>query len=143
MREQGSSRTGLSRQIGAHECSRPHRRTSRTFGRSDLFCRVRAEVDHHKVRPIQMGEFLRKCFSRRLLAPSEGEITALTTAMRQIGIGTQGGAEALAISTTSGSQVHSMSRSPESRRRRDFSPSTLQQQCGHIDTCLTLNDGGG
>ena len=39
-----------------------------------------------------MGEF-----SRRLLAPSEGEIAALTTAMRQLGVGSQGGAGALAI----------------------------------------------
>ena len=35
--------------------------------------------------------------SRRLLALSEGEIAALTTSMRQIGVGTPGGAEALAI----------------------------------------------
>ena len=34
----------------------------------------------------------------RLVAPTEGEITALTTAMRQLGVGSQGGAEALAIS---------------------------------------------
>ena len=54
-------------------------------------------VDTKKVRPIQMGEFLRKCVSRRLLALSEGEIAALTTAMRQLGVGSQGGAEALAI----------------------------------------------
>ena len=33
----------------------------------------------------------------RLLALSEGEIAALTTSMRQIGVGTPGGAEALAI----------------------------------------------
>ena len=32
-----------------------------------------------------------------ILALSEGEIAALTTAMRQIGVGTRGGAEALAI----------------------------------------------
>ena len=44
-----------------------------------------------------MGEFLRKYVSRRLLALSEGEIAALTTSMRQIGVGTPGGAEALAI----------------------------------------------
>ena len=40
---------------------------------------------------------MRKYVSRRLLALSEGEIAALTTSMRQIGVGTQGGAEALAI----------------------------------------------
>ena len=39
-----------------------------------------------------MGEF-----SRRLLALGEGEIAALTTSMRQIGVCTPGGAEALAI----------------------------------------------
>ena len=32
------------------------------------------DVDPKKVRPIQMGEFLRKYVSRRLLALSEGEI---------------------------------------------------------------------
>ena len=35
--------------------------------------------------------------SRRLLALSEGEIASLSTSMRQIGVGTQGDAEALAI----------------------------------------------
>ena len=54
------------------------------------------EVDTQKVRPIQMEEFLRKYVSRRLLALSEGEIAALTTVMRQLGVGSQGGAEALA-----------------------------------------------
>ena len=44
-----------------------------------------------------MGEFLRKNVSRRLLALGEGEIVVLTTSMRQIGVGTPGGAEALAI----------------------------------------------
>ena len=34
------------------------------------------DVDPKKVRPIQMGEFLRKYVSRRLLALSEGEIAA-------------------------------------------------------------------
>ena len=53
-------------------------------------------VDPKKVRPIQMGEFLRKYVSRRLLALSEAEIAALTS-MRQIGVGTPGGADALAI----------------------------------------------
>ena len=55
------------------------------------------EVDPKKVRPIQTGEFLRKYVSRRLLALSEGEIAALTTSIRQIGVGTPGGAEALPI----------------------------------------------
>ena len=44
-------------------------------------------VDPRKVRPIRMGEFLRKYVSRRLLALSEGEIAALMTAMRQLGVG--------------------------------------------------------
>ena len=43
-----------------------------------------------------MREFLRKHLSRRLLALSEGEIAALTAAMRQLGVGSQGEAEALA-----------------------------------------------
>ena len=54
-------------------------------------------VDPKKVRPTQMGDFLRKYVSRRLLALSEVENAALTTAMRQLGVGSQGGAEALAI----------------------------------------------
>ena len=54
------------------------------------------QVDPKKVRPIQMGEFLWKYVSRKLLALSEGGIAALTTAMRQLGVGSQGGAEALA-----------------------------------------------
>ena len=40
---------------------------------------------------------MRNNVSRRLLALSEGETAALTTAMRQLGVGSQGGAEALAI----------------------------------------------
>ena len=55
------------------------------------------DVDPKKVRPIQMGEFLQKHVSQRLLALSEGEIAAFTTSMWQIGVGTPGGAEALAI----------------------------------------------
>ena len=55
------------------------------------------DVDPEKVKPIQMGEFLRKYVSRRFLALSEWEIAVLTTSMRQIGVGTPGGAEALAI----------------------------------------------
>ena len=50
-----------------------------------------------KVRPIQMGEFMRKYVSRRLLAVSDGDISSVMTAMRQIGVGSPGGAEALAI----------------------------------------------
>ena len=44
-----------------------------------------------------MEDFLRKHVLRRLLALSEGEVAALTTSMRQIGVGTPGGAEALSI----------------------------------------------
>ena len=44
-----------------------------------------------------MGGFFRTYVSRRLLSLSEGEIAALMTAMRQLGIGSQVGAEALAI----------------------------------------------
>ena len=40
---------------------------------------------------------LRKYVSRHLPALSEGEIASLTTAMRQLVVGSQGGAEALAI----------------------------------------------
>ena len=50
-------------------------------------------VDPQKVRPIQMVKYV----ARSLMALSEGEITALTTAMRQLGVGSQGGAEDLAI----------------------------------------------
>ena len=42
-------------------------------------------VDPKNLWPIQMGEFLRKYVSRRLLALSEGEIAALTTSMQQLG----------------------------------------------------------
>ena len=54
-------------------------------------------VDPKKVRTTQMGEFLRKYVSRRLLSLSKGEIAAIMTAMRQLGVGSLDGAEALAI----------------------------------------------
>ena len=38
-----------------------------------------AELDPKKVRPIQIGKFLRRYVSRRLLAFSEGEIAVLMT----------------------------------------------------------------
>ena len=44
-------------------------------------------VDPKRVRPTQVGEFLRKNVSRPLPALSEGEIPALMTAMRQPGVG--------------------------------------------------------
>ena len=50
-----------------------------------------------KVRPIQMGEFLRKYVSRRLLALSDKSIAKLMAATRQLGNGIPGGAEALGI----------------------------------------------
>ena len=53
------------------------------------------QVDPKMVRPVQMDEFLRMCVSRRLLALSEGEIAALTAVMRQLGVGSQRGVEAL------------------------------------------------
>ena len=55
-----------------------------------------SEVDSEKVRHIQMGEFLRTYVSIRLPALSESEIAALTAAMRQLGVGSEVGAEALA-----------------------------------------------
>ena len=66
---------------------------------------------------------MRKYVSRRLLALSEGEVAALTASMRQIGVGTQGGALRLSpyfigSSMTSGSQGHSMNRWPESKSTR-------------------------
>ena len=45
------------------------------------------DVDPKRVRPIQMGEFVRKYVSRRLSAHSEGEIAALMTPMRQEEVG--------------------------------------------------------
>ena len=49
-----------------------------------------------KVRPIQIGEFLRRWVSRRLLALSRGDTSRVMLAMRQLGVGMPGGAEALA-----------------------------------------------
>ena len=43
-----------------------------------------------KIRPTQTGEFLRQYVSCRLLAVCEGEIATLMTAMRRIGVGSQG-----------------------------------------------------
>ncbi len=50
-----------------------------------------------KVRPIQMGEWLRRWVSRRNLALNKADIEKVTVAMRQLGVGTAGGAEALAL----------------------------------------------
>ena len=48
------------------------------------------------VRPIQIGEFMRKYVSRRLLALNNADTAQALGAMRQLGAGTAGGAEALA-----------------------------------------------
>ena len=48
-----------------------------------------------KVRPIQMGEFLRKFARKRLLAIDKATIQAATLDMRQMGCGVAGGAEAI------------------------------------------------
>ena len=45
----------------------------------------------------EMGDFVRKYVSWQLLALSEGEFCALMTAMRQVGVGSQGGVEAVTI----------------------------------------------
>ena len=58
----------------------------------------RKDVDTKKVQGLfRRGSSCGKTCSRRFLALSEGESAALTTSMRQIGFGTPGGAEALAI----------------------------------------------
>ena len=50
-----------------------------------------------KARPIQMGEFMRKYVSKRLLVLNAPDLTKTLTEMRQLGAGASGGAEALAI----------------------------------------------
>ena len=55
------------------------------------------QVESNKVRPIQMGEFMRKYVSRRLRSVNHQDEKKIMQAMRQIGVGTSGGAEALAI----------------------------------------------
>ena len=55
-----------------------------------------SEADPEKVRPIQMKEFSAKISFQTTLG-SEGEIAALTTARRQLGVVSQGRAEASAI----------------------------------------------
>ena len=54
-------------------------------------------VDPKKARLIQMGEFAKQYVSKQSLAPRTGEISAFMTKMKQVGVGSQGGAEALAI----------------------------------------------
>ena len=48
-----------------------------------------------KVRPIQMGEFLRKVISKRILAAARGGIDAAVLGARQWGVGADGGAEGI------------------------------------------------
>ena len=50
-----------------------------------------------KVRPVQMGEFLRKWVSRRLMVLNSGDVSRVMMAMRQLGVGVSAGAEALAF----------------------------------------------
>ena len=56
-----------------------------------------APVIKAKVRPIQMGEFLRKCACRRLLQVATPDIGKVMWTMRQLGVGAPGGPEALAL----------------------------------------------
>ena len=49
------------------------------------------------VRPIQMGEFLRKWVGKRLQAVAGARISAAMGRLRQYGVGVQGGMEALAL----------------------------------------------
>ena len=55
------------------------------------------DVERPAARPIQMGEFLRKWVGRRLLLLHGGDISRVMTAMRQLGVGAPGGAEALGV----------------------------------------------
>ena len=50
-----------------------------------------------KARPIQMGEFMRKLVSKKLLLLNSSDLTKIFLEMRQLGAGVAGGAEALAI----------------------------------------------
>ena len=71
--------------------------------------------------------------------------------MRQLGIGSQGGAEALAIDEWVAGSTACQNQGCEkivlewsngrqcARRRRGFSPNTRQQRHGNIETCLMLN----
>ena len=109
----------------------------------------------------QMGKILGKYL---LLALSEEETAALTNSMRQIGLGTPGGAEALAIfyqllydEWMAGSLTGPLARMGVDEKNgfgmidwqavreaasRFFSPSTRQQQRGIIETCFMLNKKG-
>ena len=93
-----------------------------------------------------MREFLRNHVSRRLCAQSEKEIAVLATSMRQLGVGSQGGAEALAIlhqlihdEWTSGTQKLTnnwfgmIERSAVRKVTSSLLPSMLQWQNGKTD----------
>ena len=60
-------------------------------------CMVSKTLTPRKFVPFRRESSCGKYVSRRLLARSEGEIAGLTTSIRQIGVGTPFGAEALAI----------------------------------------------
>eukprot|EP00973_Karenia_brevis_P094219 12421357-Karenia_brevis.AAC.1 len=62
---------------------------------NDPILNASAPSGRPKVRPIQMGEFLRKWMTRRLLAIQKIPIQCAMTAARQWGVGTPGGAEAI------------------------------------------------
>ena len=62
----------------------------------DVAMAAPTEPPRAAVRPIQMGEFLRKWVSKRLLKLNDADISRIMIAMRQLGVGTSGGAEALA-----------------------------------------------
>ena len=64
---------------------------------SSFRCYERISTGRSKTEKLMRRDFLRKYVSRRLRALSESEIAALTTAVRQLVVGSQGGAEALAI----------------------------------------------
>ena len=110
-------------------------------------------VDLQKVQPIQMGEFLRKCVSRRLLALSEGE---LQPSLQQCDSRRRRGPRHLIISSTmNGLQDPFQLRWPESKwmkklfwndsgvqcakERVIFLPITLQRQVGNTVPCPTLS----
>ena len=56
-----------------------------------------ASAPKAKVRPIQMGEFLRKWACRRVLQVAKSDLGRVMWTMRQLGVGAPGGAEAPAL----------------------------------------------
>lgn len=53
---------------------------------------VEASPNAVQVRPVQVGEFLRRWVSQRLLLLHRGDINQVMHAMRQLGVGMPGGA---------------------------------------------------